>query len=88
MALHKLGKTVLDPQTFAFETGVTFRGLTISENSEGYNVVIRGYDQSGLPVYCMTHDTDYLDGLTRLIWAVSRGNGANLWRKDKYANGG
>lgn len=88
MAFSKLGDTVLEPHSFAHTTGMTFRGMTITETTGGYNVVLRAYTKSGTAVYAMTTETDYLEGLRRLLWAVSGAGGSELWRKDKFYNGG
>lgn len=77
---------VLDMHGFAFETGLSFRGLTISETSTGFNCVLRAWEKSGSPVYAMTVADDPQEGITRLWLSVSAGNGSVLWRHDKYAS--
>lgn len=76
---------VLDPQHFADITGVAFRGLTISENGTGYNIVFRGTELTGEPVYAMTHSPYPLDGVKNLLAALADRSGKNLWRGDRFA---
>ena len=76
---------VVDEHGFAFETERTFRGLTISESSGGFNCVIRARERSGAPVYAMTVDSDPQVGINRLYEALSMGNGDVLWRHDAFA---
>lgn len=75
----------IDEQGFVFETGVMFRGLTISETSGGFNCVLRGREANGNPVYAMTTAEIPDEGLNRLWDAVRRGNGSVMWRHDRFA---
>lgn len=77
--------TILDPQVFAFETGYSFRGMTISENSQGYNIILRAYAPDKSAVYAMGSNADPLDGLQALFNALSTAKGTSLWRIDNYA---
>lgn len=75
----------LDYQHFAYYTGHTFRGLTISERPSGYNVILRSYSKKGEPLYAMGTGNDASDVLARLLDALSSKGGESLWRLDKYA---
>lgn len=75
----------LDPKGFVFDTDHTFRGMTISETSAGYNCVIRAWSRTNEPVYAMTTATDAQEGLNRLYDALAHGNGNTLWRVDGFA---
>lgn len=77
---------LLDDKGFIFDTGFTFRGLTVSETSTGFNCVVRATSKAGGPVYAMTSDTDPAEGLNRLYDALSQGNGHTLWRFDRFAS--
>lgn len=77
---------IFDHQGFIFDTEATFRGLTISENSEGFNCVIRATLGANEPVYAMTTAEDPQEGLNRLYEALTHGNGSTLWRHDRYAS--
>ena len=75
----------LDPQEFAHLTGRTFRGLTISERSDGFNIILRGYTRQAEPIYAMSTATHPVVGLLQLLNALSGKGGEVLWRDDKYA---
>lgn len=72
------------PKEFLFEIGVEFRGLTISESSEGYNIIIRAYLRNNSPVYAMVNHEDPYEGLYVLMETLSQKNGSGLWRTDKF----
>jgi len=77
---------VLDEKEFAFVTGVAFRGMTISQHSAWWNVVVRGYQRDGTPVYARTVGPE-IDGTVRdLLLALSSPGGGKLWHFDRYAN--
>lgn len=75
----------IDDKGFIFDTGLTFRGLTISEAPGGWNCVLRAREKSGAPVYAMTTATEPAEGLAKLYEAVSHGKGERLWRHDRFA---
>jgi hypothetical protein len=77
---------VLDPHGFVFDTEHTFRGLTISEKDNGYNIILRAYSRDGSAVYAMTHADDPQWGLECLWEAILKGNGYTLWRPDRFAS--
>lgn len=79
-----LDRLLSDPQEFAHLTGRHFRGLTISENGTGYNVVVRAFDGEGNALYAMNQHTDPYTGLKELLAALSTTKGSVLWRRDKY----
>lgn len=84
--MHSLGLDIkINRKEFAFDTGCAFRGLTISENIDGWNIVIRAYDKRNAAVYAMTTSTYLSEGLIRLYAALRLGNGETLWRPDRYA---
>ena len=72
------------PKEFLFEIGVQFRGLTISENGEGYNIIIRAYLRNNAPVYAMVNHEDPYEGLHTLMEVLAQKNGAGMWRSDKF----
>lgn len=84
MAPFTLSSLLEDPQEFAFRTGLSFRGLTVAQNGDGWNVVLRAFDTEHRPVYALTTAEEPAEGLSRLVEALSSGNGAQLWRLDKY----
>lgn len=86
MAIQEAGLALaLNPQEFAYFTQQVFRGLTITERAEGYNIILRGYDKKGEPVYAMLAAVDPVEGLLKLLNALSDRGGESLWRTDKYA---
>lgn len=73
-------------QDFAFEFGgYAFRGLTISQGRNGWNIVIRALDRQGQPVYAIAVSDDIMEGLEGLLSALSGRGGESLWRFDRYA---
>lgn len=79
-----LDTLLFDPKEFAFMTGTTFRGLSITEGGSGWNIVLRAYGSDGEALYAMTQHDDPLEGLTILLGALSTRRGATLWHHDKY----
>lgn len=79
-----LDDLLFDTKDFAFDTGVNFRGLTISENGAGFNIVIRAFDTNGNAVYAMSQHEDPHEGLKLLLCVLATPKGSHLWRRDKY----
>lgn len=77
----------LSPKHFAHDLRASFRGLTVSENPEGYNIILRAFLSDGTAVYSMTVAQDIAQGLSDLLDALSGSGGAKLWHYDKFANG-
>jgi len=76
---------IIDPKGFAYDTGVSFRGLTISEASDDYNVIIRGRLRDGQAVYAMTKSDNPEEALRNLMGVLGSKNGKQLWHKDRFA---
>lgn len=74
----------LDQKGLAFDLGVQFRGLTISENSSGYHIILRAYLRDGSPVYAINDADDPVEGLEDLMDVLLQRGGSGLWRKDKF----
>lgn len=74
----------LDLKGLSFELGVTFRGLTISENENGYHIILRAYLRNGAPVYAINDAEDPAEGLQDLFDVLENRGGSGLWRKDKF----
>lgn len=87
MANHTLGLT-LSRKAFIFDTGVSFRGLTISQTEKGFNIVLRGLKRDGAPVYAMLSHTDPQEGLQALYKCLTDRQGATWWRHDKFYRNG
>lgn len=83
-----LDDLLFDTQEFAFLTGQTFRGLTISECGSGYNIVLRAFDRDNEPLYAMAQHSDAREGLRVLLGALATRHGPKLWRHDKFYKGG
>lgn len=79
-----LDTLLFDPKEFAFLTNYTFRGLTVSQSLDGWNVVLRAYGHDGKPLYAIATGNDAAEALKRLLGALATNNGAQLWRHDKY----
>lgn len=82
--LLSLDTLLFDPKEFSFLTGVTFRGLTISETAGGWNVTLRAYLVGDEAVYAMTCGPDPHDALLTLLGALGTRSGHSLWHRDKY----
>lgn len=82
--LLSLDTLLLDPKEFAFLTGQTFRGLTISQTGDGWNVTLRAFLQGEEAVYAMTQGPDPHEALLSLLSALSTRRGMSLWHRDKY----
>lgn len=74
----------LDTKGLSFDLGVEFRGLTISENSSGYHIILRAYLRNGSPVYAINDADDPGDGLQDLFDALANRGGSGMWRQDKF----
>lgn len=74
-----------DPKAFTFETGVVFRGLTVTEKPEGFNIIIRGRGRSKEPLYAMTQHESPSLGLLSLMKALSTKHGRRMWHHDRFA---
>lgn len=74
----------LDMKGLAYDLGVQFRGLTISENSSGYHIILRAYLKNGAPVYAINDAVDPEEGLQDLFDALEARGGSGMWRKDKF----
>lgn len=74
-----------DEQEFAFLTGLTFRGLTISEGDPWWTLVLRARRRDGEPVYCMTTAPNIGEGFHDLLDMLGSRDGEKLWRHDRYA---
>lgn len=74
----------LDRKGLSFDLGVQFRGLTISENSAGYHIILRAYLRDGSPVYAINDAEDPEEGLQSLFKALENRGGSGMWRRDKF----
>lgn len=81
-------RNLFDPHTFAFETGYTLRGLSVTQHTEGYNCIVRACNRQGEGLYCLTVANSPLEGLWRLWEAACQGNGSTIWRTDKFFSKG
>lgn len=86
MADHFYGLGVqIDEQEFAFNTGLSFRGLTLSLHAEGWNIIVRAHDERGACYYTMIQHEDIGRGIAILMDMHRARGGKDLWRHDKYA---
>lgn len=74
----------LSQKEFVYRTGVSFRGLTISQTEKGFNVVIRGLRNGGTPVYSLVQHSDPVTALEILVSSLSGRDGPSLWHHDRY----
>lgn len=86
-SLLSLDTLLFDPKEFSFLTGVSFRGLTISQSGEGWNVTLRAFLVGQEAVYAMTSGPDPHEALLTLLSALGTRSGHKLWHWDKYYKG-
>lgn len=79
---------LLDAETFAWLTGMTFRGLTVSQGPNGYRVILRAFTRELEAVYAMTEGDDMRQAAHRLLDALSKRGGESLWRHDRFFKNG
>lgn len=79
-----LDDLLTDSKEFAYLTGHTFRGLTLSASGAGWNIILRAFGPSSEPLYAMTQHSNPREGLQILLGALGTRNGAQLWHHDKY----
>lgn len=79
-----LDTLLFDHKDFAYLTGCTFRGLSISEGGVYWNIVVRAFGASGEPLYAMTQHEDAREGLQILLGALGTRKGGALWHRDRY----
>lgn len=75
----------VDLQHFAFETETTFRGLTISQKEDGWNIVVRATDKNGSQIYAIVQHEDINVGLAELASALASKDAHYFWRLDTWA---
>lgn len=78
---------ILDHKEFAYLTGKTFRGLTISQNGEAFRIILRAFGDDREPLYCICEHDDVRQGVLVLLDALGKRGGAELWRRDKFYKG-
>lgn len=76
---------MLDPQVFAYETGIHLRGYSVSRRDGEWQVIFRGTTRAGKKVYCLYVAVDLGDALGGLFDAVTGKGGSRYWYPDKYA---
>lgn len=76
---------VYDEQAFVFDTGITFRGMSITQKEDGWNVVVRGVDGDKTPVYCMSFGDTPDGALQQLVETWKSKESKYLWRFDGWA---
>ncbi len=74
-----------DEQVFSFETGVVFRGLSITPKPKGFNIVLRVSDRHGKALYAMSFHKKPSVGLRNLMEAICRKGGLAMFHADKFA---
>jgi hypothetical protein len=74
----------IDLMVFAFETGMTFEGFSVTAKDDRYVFTLRGRNNSGEAYYATMVFDEFDDGLFRLYRAVSSRMGRDVWRPDKF----
>lgn len=76
---------LLDPQEFAYQTGVALRGFAVTEKPEGWQVIFRGTRRGGSFVYCLYVAVDLGAAIQGLYDAITGKGGMRYWYPDKWA---
>lgn len=81
---------LLDPQEFAYYTGMAFRGLSVTKHrgTGGWNVILRAETRDGKYVYAMMTTRpgeSFRETAKALMAAVSGKTGKDFWYPDKFA---
>lgn len=81
---------LLDTQEFAYLTGMTFRGLSVTKHrgTGGWNVILRAETRDRKPVYAMMTSRPgegIRETAKALMAAVSGKSGKDFWYPDKFA---
>ena len=74
----------IDLQDFAYMTGISFEGLTISPRGVEWAVIVRGRGPKGKACYAMTQVDDLWEGPGEFLEALAKDVKYSLWRPDKY----
>jgi len=74
----------IDLKHFAFETGMVFRGLTISKKEDYWNAVIRATDQKKNAVYCINQGETPQEAIEGLTTLFTLKNTSYIWRLDSW----
>jgi len=75
----------VDMKSFAFETGCTFRGMTISPAVDGWNFIVRATDKKGIAVYAMASGEDVAYTCESLMTMLQGKEAHYFWRLDAWA---
>jgi len=78
-------KFQVDMKSFAFETGCTFRGITISPAVDGWNFIVRATDKKGIAVYAMSSGESVEDTCDALMTMLQGKEAHYFWRLDAWA---
>lgn len=78
-------KSILDPQEFAYQTGVNLTGFSVSLKPEGWQAIFRGTKRNGSPVYCLYVAVELDRAIQGLFQAVTNKGGSRYWYPDKWA---
>jgi hypothetical protein len=78
-------KCLLEPQDFAYNTGVTLRGYSATRKGNDWQVIFRGSSRTGENVYCLYVAVDLGAAWEGLFAAVTGKGGSRYWYPDKYA---
>lgn len=74
----------VDSKAFVFETGCTFRGLTISQRGAYFRIFLRVFLRDGTPAYYYVDHEDIEAAMTNLLAVVTGRGGASVWRFDSF----
>lgn len=78
-------EALLDPQVFAYHTGVSLRGYSAQRKNGEWQVIFRGRTKKDKFVYCLYVAVELEDAIEGLYGALLRRGGSRLWYPDKYA---
>ena len=76
---------LVDEQSFTFETGYVFRGMTISPAVDGWNCVIRATDKKGVKVYAIQSAPTAEEACDAVMGVIQSKEAHYFWRMDSFA---
>ena len=79
-------RMIVDPQHFAYETGVALRGLSYLRKDNGWQTILRGQRRDGSFVYSLLVAVELEASITGLLELLRSKEGQRYWYPDKFAN--
>lgn len=76
---------LLDPQVFAYYTGLVYRGVALKRQEDSWRLIFYAERIDGTPVYAFFAATVLQDAVEVACRAILSKDGRRYWHPDKYA---